>query len=116
MGEKVNKWLYTNKEMYGEHTDAMKLACLVYQRKLSIIDRLEMMGKGEVYTNHADVVKQILTIFETAVMKFTDQIDYITEKIKHGCQLEKKFEYHRFHNLINHLLDGLSNDIKIFKE
>ena len=48
MGEKVNKWLYTDEEMYGKHTDAMKIACLVYQRKLSIIDRLEMIGKGEV--------------------------------------------------------------------
>ena len=116
MDEKVNKWLYTDKEMYGEHTDAMKLACLVYQRKLSIIHRLEMIGKGEVYTTHASAVTNILTMFETAVMKFTDQIDYISEKIYNDCQVEKKFEYNRFHNLINHLIEGLSNDLKIFKE
>ena len=48
MGENVNQWLYTNEELYGRHTDAMKAACLVYQRKLSIIDRLEMMGKGDI--------------------------------------------------------------------
>ena len=50
MGEKVNKWLYSDEEMYDRHTDAMKAACLVYQRKLSIIDRLEKIGKGKIYS------------------------------------------------------------------
>ena len=66
--------------------------------------------------NDVNELKKILTTPVPAIMKFTDQIDNISKKIYHVCQVEKEFEYHRFHNLINHLLDGLSNDLNIFKE